>query len=144
MGGDPRYTIESRVGRLIEARVLRLGTREDADAYSAALAAEVGRHSAAPVLCADHRPVRVYPQEPADRLVELFQDMNSRLERIAIVVAPTNATILLQLERIVREARFERRKVFRDAAGALDHLAASLDAHELARARAFLADDGMT
>lgn len=139
MDAEPPYTIESRVGRLIEARVLRLSTREDADAYSDALAAEVRRHGEAPVLCADHRPVRIYPQAPADRLVELFQDMNSRLERIAIVVAPTNATILLQLERIVREARFEKRKVFREAAGALEHLASSLDARELARARAFLA-----
>ena len=65
-----------------------------------------------PVLCADHRPVVVYPQSVADRLVELFMDMNRRLERVAILVAPSNATLLLQLRRLVREAAYASRKVF--------------------------------
>ncbi len=132
------YAIETRAGRLIEARVFRLSTREDVDAYSAALAEEVRRHRAAPILCADHRPVRIYPQAAADRLIELFQDMNTRLERIAILVSPSNATMLLQLERIVREARFDRRRVFREPPQALEFLATSLSPSELDRARAFL------
>lgn len=134
------FTIETRVGRLIEARVFRLVTRGDADAYSDALAVEVRRHPGgrAPVLVADHRPVPVYPQAAADRLIELFQDMNSRLERIAIIVAPTNATILLQLERIVREARFPNRRVFRAKELAVEHLGGALGPAELTRARAFL------
>lgn len=134
------FELATRVGRLIEARVYRLATREDADDYSRALADEVRRHHRAPILLADHRPVRIYPQAPADRLVELFVDMNSRLERIAILVAPTNATILMQLERISREASYANRKVFRETEPALEHLALSLDAGELERARAFLAE----
>ncbi len=139
-----RYSIETRVGRLIEGRVFRLITREDADAYSDALATEVRRHpnDRAPVLLADHRPVMIYPQAAADRLIELFQDMNSRLERIAIIVWPSNATLLLQLERIVREAQFSNRRVFRDAAGVLEHLGVTLGSTEVARARAFLAEHG--
>src|SRR5690606_25066401 len=108
-----KFELATRVGRLIEARVYRLMTRDDADEYSRALADEVRRHFRAPILLADHRPVPIYPQAAADRLVELFHDMNARLERIAIVVAPTNATMLMQLERITREARYENRKVFR-------------------------------
>lgn len=134
-----QFELSTKVGRLIEARVLRLTTREDADAYSRALAQEVRHHRAAPILVADHRPVAIYPQAAADRLIELFQDMNSRLERIAILVAPTNATILMQLERIAREAGFEKRKVFREPTQALVHLGQSLNEAELDRARAFLA-----
>ncbi len=137
-----QYTIETRVGRLIEARVFELNDREETDAYSATLAQEVRRHprDRPPVLCADHRPVRIYPQAAADRLIELFQDMNSRLARIAILVSPSNATILMQLERIVREAGYENRRVFRATAPALTHLGLTLSPEEMTRARAFLAE----
>ena len=138
----PPYTVETRVGRLIEARVFRLKTRADADAYSAALGDEVRRQPAdrPAVLCADHRPVVVYPQPVTDRLVELFQQMNTRLERIAIFVSPTNATLLMQLERLVREASFEHRRVFREPETGLIHLGQSLDLPERARAQSFLSE----
>lgn len=140
MNSPPGYTLETRVGRLIEARVTRLRTRDDANRYSEGLGAEVSRlptHRRA-ILCADHRPIVVYPQPVTDRLVELFQLMNERLERIAIFVSPTNATLLMQLERLVREAAFSKRRVFREPATGLVHLGESLDPAELARARVFL------
>jgi hypothetical protein len=137
-----KYRVERRAGRLIEAKVFGLRTREDADEYGAAIVAAVRAHSGkeAPVLCADHREVVIYPQPAADRLVELFRPNNSRFERIAILVAATNVTITMQLDRLAREAGFENRRVFREPAGALAHLAGGLDKTELARARAFLAD----
>ncbi|MGE0787849.1 MAG: hypothetical protein AB7S26_19400 [Sandaracinaceae bacterium] len=140
MGDAARYEIAVREGRLLEARVFGLWSAEEADAYSAALASEVKAHANALVLCADHRPVKVYPPEVTDRLVSLFKQMNSRLERIAILVAPSNATLFLQLERVVRESQFDRRRVLRDAEEGLRHLAPSLSRRELDRARAFLAE----
>lgn len=135
-----QYTVQSRVGRLVEARVFRLASAEDADEYGRAILDAVQRAPAMPVLCADHRPVAIYPQAAADRLVEMFRPNNQRFERIAIVVAPTNATILLQLERIVREAGFDKRRVFRDGPAAAEFLKPVLDGRELARARSFLAE----
>jgi hypothetical protein len=135
-----RYSVEVRVGRLIEARVFSLTTAAEADEYGRAIIAATQRAPKTPVLCADHRPVAIYPQPAADRLVEMFRPNNQRFERIAIVAAPTNATLLLQLERIVREAGSTKRRVFRDAAGAIDHLLPILDPRELARARSFLAE----
>lgn len=136
-----QYVIETRVGRLIEARVHRLLGRAEADDYSEALRREVQRLGAGvqPVLCADHRPVGIYSQPAADRLAELFTHMNSRLERVAILVSPSNATLGMQLDRIVREVKNERRKAYRETDAALRHLAESLDEPELTRARAFLA-----
>jgi hypothetical protein len=139
---ETKFSIQTRVGRLLEARVFQLTTRGDADEYSVAIGREVARHTQPPILLADHRPVQIYPQEASDRLVELFQQMNRRIERIAIIVAPTNATIYLQLQRLVREANFEARQVFKDVRPAIDHLALSLGKPELDRARAFLAEHG--
>ena len=139
-GASSSYTIETRVGRLIEARVFGLRTRDEADDYSRALGLHVLRmpKETSPVLCADHRPVQIYPQAAADRLVELFTRMNARLERVAIVVARTNATLVLQLERMVREAAFPSRKVFFVADDAAGHLSLALTPKELERARGFL------
>jgi|SRR5579883_1647493 len=135
-----RWTMETRAGRLIEARVFALRTREDADAYSAALATHVARvpSQLRPVLCADHRPVVIYPQPAADRLVELFVAMNTRLERVAILAARSNATLVLQLERLVREAAYASRKVVYAKEDAEAHLAPVLGPVELGRLRDFL------
>lgn len=134
------YVINNRVGKLIEARVFGLKTREDADAYSRDLGIQVMRmpRSVRPILCADHRPVAIYPQPAADRLVELFLQMNARLERVAILVSPTNATLTMQLNRFVREASYAARRVFQRPDEANVHLAPVLDVEELARMRDFL------
>jgi hypothetical protein len=136
------YSLEARVGRLIEARVFGLRTREEVDAYAVAAHMQVLRMPAhvRPVLCADHRPVYIYNQDVADRLMELFQQMNSRLERIAILVARSNATLVLQLERLVREASFSSRKLVFAPEEAEAHLAPILDTAELARLRAFVGE----
>jgi hypothetical protein len=140
--GGPRYTLATKAGRLIEARVFHLRSPAEADEYAGALASQVARlpvHLRG-VLCADHRPVVVYTQSVTDRLGELFLQMNQRLERIAILVARTNATLLVQLERMVREAANTNRKVFHVAEGALEHLGPVLDGSELVRARAFVSE----
>lgn len=127
-------------GKLITARVFELKTLSHADEYSQSLAASVVQFPAAirPVLCADHRPVAIYSQPVADRLGELFRQMNARLQRVAILVAPSNATLTLQLNRIVREAGFENRRVFFESAEAVAWLQPALDVTELRRADRFL------
>lgn len=138
---DARYTVEARVGRLIEARVHRLSTAEDVDAYGMTIAELALRARVTPVLCADHRPVAIYPPAVTDRLVEAFRPNNGRFARIAILVLPSNATLSMQLRRIAREARFEHRKVFAEASDAIAHLVPSLDEAEARRLREFLAEE---
>jgi len=138
--GSPGYTIEAREGRVVEARVFGLRTAEDAAAYSLALGTQLLRmpSDARAVLCADHRPVVIYPQAVADGLVALFTQMNTRLERVAILAARSNATLVLQLERLVREAAYPGRKVFFAPEDAQGHLAPVLNPPELRRVREFL------
>jgi hypothetical protein len=137
------FTVESRTGRLLEARVESLKTVERAAAYSDALARVVKR---APgnepmILCADHRAVVVYPQPVADKLAALFGAMNQRLARIALLVAPTNATLTMQLGRIVREANNPDRRVFLIPAEAEAFLGDVLTGPERARLARFLRGD---
>jgi hypothetical protein len=135
-----RYVVQNRVRRLVEARVFGLATREEVDAYSRDIGIQVMRvpREMRPVLCADHRPVGIYPAAAADRLVELFTQMNTRLERVAIIVARSNATLAMQLNRIVREAKYTARRVVHTAEEAHAHLAPVLEPDELARMREFL------
>ncbi len=132
------FTILRRTGRLVEARVSALASVARVDAYAEAFGPAVSQLAARPILCADHRPVLIYAQPVADRLVELFTNLNKTWERVAILVAPTNATLAMQLARIVRESGNPSRRVFFEPADAERFLAESLDAAEQARLRAFL------
>jgi hypothetical protein len=140
-GTTGQYSVELHVGRLVEARVFRLATTEDVDAYIAEIGAEVERVASGSggVLVADHRPADIYPQPVSARLVELFQVMNTRLARVAIVTGPEKATFYMQLRRIAREAGYEARQVFQNTPPALQHLAVALSPRELDRAQEFLA-----
>jgi hypothetical protein len=135
------YLVERRVGRLIEARIWSLSSVAEADAYARDLATVVALSppGAKPVLCADHRPVVIYSQSVSDRLAELFAVMNHRLERAALLAAPTNATFAMQLGRIVREANNASRRVFDDAFDTSTFLREGLDENERGRLGLFLA-----
>jgi hypothetical protein len=139
---DAPYSVETHVGRLIEGRVFRLSAAEDVDEYIGVLAnaVEALPHGSTGVLIADHRPAEIYPQPVTDRLVQMFQVMNKRLERVAIVTGVEKATLYMQLRRIVRAAHYDARQVFQDTPPALQHLSAALTPEELERAREFLDD----
>ena len=134
--------MERRVGCLVEARVHALRNAEDGNAYFEAITTAVA-NVAAParaVICADHRPVVIYPPAVADQLVQLFTSVNTRVHRAALLVTPTNATVNMQLARIVRESVNPNRQVFRDLARFTAFLEEVLDAAELTRVRAFMAE----
>lgn len=126
-------------GKLLCARVFSLKSHTDVDDYANAIGNLLAKTRGAPVLVADHRPVYIYPQEVADTLAALFMQMNTRLVRVAILAARSNATLVLQLERLVREAAYEHRRVFHSPDDAIKHITPALDTHEIAEARTFLA-----
>ena len=133
------FTVRRPVGRLIEARIFNLRTPEEVTQYTKAFSPDVVGVTD-PVLCADHRPVVIYPPEVADQLVRLFKTMNDRLRRVAILVSRSNATLAMQLQRIVRESNYPSRRVFFDAREAERFLTPILDAPERVRLGVFLAE----
>lgn len=141
MGLEQKFTVVRQTGRLVEARIFSLWAETDAVDYAHKLELVVRTLAPQrPILLADHRPVRVYPTTVADRLIELFTNMNLSLERVAIMVSPGNVPLTLQLQRLVDNAENSRRKLFSSPADALVHLSPSLDPAERARAEAFLGE----
>lgn len=137
------FTVEINAGGLIEARVQALKTVDQAHAYARAITQVVQQVAARRyVLCADHRPVVVYPQPVADALAELLVNMNRKLERAALLVAPSNATLTMQLDRLVRQAQNPSRRVFHGADQAKEFLGEVLDPAERKRLAAFLEPRG--
>jgi hypothetical protein len=139
------WVVQNRVGRLVEARVFGLRTREEVDAYSREIGIILMRtpKDVRPILCADHRPVVTYSPAVVDRLVEIFQQLNDRLERVAIIVARSNATLVAQLQQMVKKADLPNRaarKVVHTADDADAHLAPVCQPDELSRMRDFLDD----
>jgi hypothetical protein len=134
------FSLTTKVGRLVEARIFSLKTRKDVEEYGDAFGTHLIRipQGVRAILCADHRPVSIYAQEVADRLLEMFKPLNAHLERVAIVTAPSNATFAMQLDRIVRAAGYAARKVVYAPEEAVQHLAPVLTPQELKRVRAFL------
>jgi hypothetical protein len=134
------FSLATKVGRLVEARIFALRTRKDVDDYGDAFGTHLMRlpQTGRAILCADHRPVSIYAQEVADRLLEMFKPLNAHLERVAILTAPTNATFAMQLDRIVRAAGYAARKVVYAPEDAVQHLAPVLTPQELQRVRSFL------
>lgn len=130
------FTLERRTGRVVEARIIKLANDEHADRYMRAFTPPLLRGR--PILLADHRPVVIYTQSVAAKLIELFTSLNVHWERVAIVIAPTNATLTMQLSRVVRESANPSRRVFTDAAEACRFLAETLTGAEVSRARDFL------
>lgn len=133
------FTVERNVGRLVEVRVESLRSSSDAEAFIRAIrGAIVEAAPARIVVCADHRAVPIYTQAVSDRLVELFTSINQGIDRAGLIVARTNATFSLQIERIVRESQNPLRRVFYDPDTVTAWLSEVLTEPEVARMRAFL------
>jgi len=127
-----------KVGRVVELRVEALHTAEDVEAYAKAIDRVVSASRERAIICADHRPVGIYSPAVTDALVAMFTTLNSRIERAALIASPTNATFVLQLQRIVREAENSQRRVFLDPHKMVIWLSDVLTRHEIAQVRAHL------
>lgn len=139
---DEKFRVARHTGRLLESRLFALWSDADAEKYARTfwtLARTLGG-SELPVLIADHRPVRAYPANVLSRLDELFASLNVKLERVSILTDKNNASVTLQLQRVVDRAGFNNRRLFTDPAAGLEHLKATLTPAELERAKTFIAE----
>ena len=134
------FTVEHRVGRLLETRTANLATLDEVAAFGARFR-EVASALTAPqvVICGDYRGMRIFSPDVAERFVVMLTAANPRVERSAILCSPDHATALLQIERTVRQAANPSRRTFRDAAELTAWLGEVLTPDERARVAAFLA-----
>jgi uncharacterized protein (DUF305 family) len=132
------FTVERHQGRLIEVRTISpvsLAEIADADIAMGEAAASGGRI----FICADHRKLAILGTEQADQFIAMFRRHNQAIELSAIVVAPTSATAILQMERVIAEAQNPNRRAFRSTKDAANWLRPHLTSAEAARINAFFA-----
>jgi hypothetical protein len=91
------------------------------------------------VLVADWRKCPLLPPLVAEGVVVMLRRNPPLIERNAMLQSPEQATSLLQLTRVVNEARDPQRRVFNDAGALQSWLGELLDDAEQARLHTFLA-----
>jgi hypothetical protein len=134
------FTVERRVGRLIEVRVQSMRTRTDAELFAQAVRTSVFRTAAIrAILCADLRAVPIFPPPVVNELISLFSGMSAHVDRAGLLIAPSNATFSMQMERIVRESHNPSHRLFYEADPMVVWLAEPLTEAEATRMRAFMA-----
>ena len=132
------YLIDSRIGRLVEARVEWLNNASDVSRMEAALEHAFKQAGPGAIVCGDCRGIEVLPPEAGEALGEVFRRDNHRVERSAILLSPDSAIFNLQLDRLLREAANPARRAFRSSAPLLQWLGEVLRPDELQRAQRFL------
>lgn len=133
------FTVDRRVGRLVESVMRSPVTVEEIRAVDAAMF-EAARALRRPiVIIADFRQTKFLLQEDAERLVGVFRHHNESIERSAILVSASSAVGVLQMERLIREAASPVRRAFRDPEEAIAWLDEVLTPPERERLRIVLA-----
>jgi hypothetical protein len=139
MTGVP-FTVECRLGRLVEVRLLAMREPDVTVLQEAMRGAfvQVGRKV---VICTDLRGIGLLSPTMADLMIGVLAKSNAHLERSAFLLLPEGALFHLQAERVVREAKSAVRRTFRDPRSLVAWLDDVLDDPERARVRAFLSVD---
>jgi hypothetical protein len=136
------FTVECRVGRVVEARLRALRDANDVAGWQEAMRAAFVQARRKCVVCADLRAINLLSPPVADLMIGVLEKGNAHLDRSAILVPLEGASFHLQAERAVREARNPARRTFRDPREMAAWLDEVLDDTERARVRAFLAGNG--
>lgn len=127
-----------KVGRLVEVRGITPFADGDLEDFATRYMASLTRTPGRAVTCIDFRAAAVLPESQSKLFINMFRRTNPLLERSAILIDPKNATLCLQLTRMIREAASLSRRAFTDAARLMAWLDEVLSKEEQARLRMFL------
>jgi hypothetical protein len=133
-------SIEIKVGRLLEARLVAPVSLEDLEEAHQILERLFGAHPEKLVLVADYRRATVFTPEVADRLLQIFRSFNHRIERSGALVS-AGAVFSMQIERLVANANNPARRTFRDPFEMKAFLGSALNRDEHIRLAQFLAEE---
>jgi hypothetical protein len=105
------YTLQNKIGRLIELRVESPMEIHDLHNFPVEATRAVSKHSKV-VVVTDLLGARVFTQNVADEIIHLIQHDGPRVERNAFLVGES-AVFSMQIERIIRESAAPGRRAFR-------------------------------
>jgi hypothetical protein len=131
-----------RVGRLVEVRLARLASVADVEALNAAVLGAIRSTGAdrgdRVLVCADHRSASPVPSDLADPWSRAMREVNRNIGRSAILLDPANTTFNLQIQRVVKCAGSDARRVFTDRKELQEWLDTRLSDAERVALRLFL------
>jgi hypothetical protein len=133
------YTLENRVGRLVELRVESPVTEEELLPFHETLAKLCKRFKGQIAVCTDFVGATVFLQPVATRWIEIIRKDSPLVERNAVLVGE-GAVFSMQIDRIIRQAGFKNRKAFVAPAALMAWLGEILTIRERARLELFLQD----
>ncbi len=133
--------------RIVGGRLMQIDVADgyhsvkDIDAMMALIRGELARVPPPTqiVIAADWRPCQLFTQEVADRALVMLTAANPRLERSAILHRADAPTSVLQVMRLIRETKFEHRRVFTEPDKMHQWLGRILNDWERAQLKSFLA-----
>lgn len=131
------YTIENRVGRLIELRVESPVTEEELMRFHDLLGKACKPIKGQIAICTELAGATVFLQPVAARWIEIIRQESPIVERNAVFVGE-GAVFSMQIERIIRQAGFKNRKAFLVPAALVAWLGEILTARERTRLEQFL------
>lgn len=137
----PQNTCRVRTGRLLEIDVAAGYERvEDLEQMTRMIQAAVAAVSEPTqlVIAADWRPCKLFTPEVAARAVDMLTRTSHRIARSGILHSSDQATSVLQVFRLVKEARQEHRRLFTDVNQMESWLSELLDEEEKQRLHTFL------
>jgi hypothetical protein len=132
------FTVEHRVGRLVQTRVTALTDLRDMCNMQAALHSVLSGVVGQAVICTDWTQLRVLSPGIAESVCQMLTTTNNKVLRGAILLDPEQATFNLQVDRVIREAGSLSRRTFRDTVKMVNWLAEVTTPEEVACAREFL------
>jgi hypothetical protein len=132
------FRIENVVGRLVEIHVTDLRSMEEMEQFGFQVMETVKAVPGRAVSVVDLRLPRIFAPDVAESLEEMLRRANPKIERSAILLAPSHAIFALQLERLIREAANPARRSFRDPTKLREWAADILSEAEQARLATFV------
>lgn len=132
------FTIERKVGRLVQTRLHTLRDVSEMRDMRDALMQVLRQVKGQVVICTDWTMLDLLSPELAQSIYELLATTNSKVLRGAILLNAEKATFNLQVERVIREAGNPSRRTFRSMSRMLDWLSEVLEPEELSSATEFL------
>jgi len=132
------YSIESKVGRLVELRFEGDVSETEIKAFRSRMLEIVVRLGKPAVFCVDSRDCGPLVGEAGLMIVGLMRSDNRSLERSAVVLRP-GSPVSDQLEKAISEAKNAYRRTFHEPVAAIAWLRPILESAEIEELTRFLA-----
>ncbi len=131
------HSAERHVGKLVEVKLASPVTDEEVQQFVRELQSIIGHMPGKYVGVVDLLEAHVFPPAVTEVLIHLLSAASPRVERTAMLIGES-ATFALQVERVIRSANSDHRRVFRNHAELESWLGEALSTQEKVRLRQFL------